>query len=266
MLHTRAFAQENDLDVLSPMRTPSTRRIQGLSPSKFAGSSRGASPFKRTDRGGKPMIGSSYTGRSALGDKTNQSPNSRSPAKKGAWNASPSKTPWQAPPMNFVTPAENVGRAGQKKALLGDTLETPMPKEAEAPIPAPMLSEEELYPPVEGMPASMQARDMPYDFPSALDGLPRASQAAAMLTSTPLVGPTLPAGPLPVPVVASDLLMAYPTPSATRPRRPAPASRSVPPIRQRAAASMRRAPTQDVLARQADTLARSGVVDNFFPL
>lgn len=142
------------------MRTPSTRRMQGLSPSKVAGSSRGASPFKRTDRGGKPMIGSSYTGRSAFGDKTNQSPNARSPAKKGAWNASPSKTPWQAPPMNFVTPAEKVGRAGQTKALLGDTLETPMPKEAEAPTPAPMLSEEELYPPVEGMPASMQARGM----------------------------------------------------------------------------------------------------------
>ena len=108
--------------------------------------------------------------------------------------------------------------------------------------------------------------DLPYDFSPALDGLPRASQAAAMLAAAPLVGHTPVSVPLPVPVDASDLLTAYPTLAATRPRRAAPAPHPVPRSRARAASSMRRAPAQDALARQVDTLARSGVVDDFFVL
>ncbi|WFD20862.1 hypothetical protein MCAP1_003116 [Malassezia caprae] len=276
MLHARALGQENDLNALSPTRTPSARQVQGLSPSKTAISSRAASPFKRTDRGGKSMIGSSYTGRSAFGDKTNQSPSARSPGKRGGgdgpWGASPAKTPWQALPVQFVTPAENIGRAGQIKARLGETLEEPTPASVDNEGPAPALSEEELYPPVDAMPASVHARgtcplltsDLPYDFSSALDGLPRASQAAAMLTAAPLEGYA--AGPLPVPVDASDLLSAYPMPTAARPRRAAPASRPTPSTRTRTAATMRRMPAQDALARQADTLSRSGLVDDFFDL
>lgn len=108
------------------------------------------------------MIGSSYTGRSAFGDKTNQSPAARSPSKRGAgdgpWSASPSKTPWHAPPMHLVTPADNIGRAGQIKARLGETTGAPTPNEAETEVPAPALSEEELYPPVGAMPSSVHAR------------------------------------------------------------------------------------------------------------
>jgi len=223
------------------------------------------------------MIGSSYTGRSAFGDKTNQSPSTRSPSKLGAgdapWGSSPTKTPWQAPPMRFVTPAENIGRAGQIKARLGETLEAPTPAKPEAEM-SPILSEEELYPPVDAMPASVPARgmcllltaDLPYDFSTALEGLPRASHAAAILTTAPLVGYMPAAGQLPVPVDASDLLSAHPVPTVTRTRRTAPVSRLAPSTRMRATSTMRRAPVPDVLTRQADTLARSGVVDNFFDL
>ncbi|WFD28754.1 hypothetical protein MNAN1_003768 [Malassezia nana] len=234
MLHSRALTQENDLDALSPMRTPGARYIQSFSPKK-TGSSR-TSPFKRGDRG-KSAIGGSHTVRSAFGDKTNQSP-----AKPSARSVSPVKAP--AP-----------------------KLAPPSPWTASA---APRtLSDDELYPPVGARPALLPARgtlvdaltlDMPYDFSPALEGLPRASQAAAMLAGAPLLGPSRSAAPVPVLVDASDLCTTPPARAAPAPRRAPPAGR--PGVRPRAVPR----PRPDVLARQADTLARSGVVDQFFPL
>lgn len=126
-----------------------------LSPSKGAG----ASPFKR---------GESSRARSAFMDKTNMSPSPRgapaagvSPSKHAG---SPSKgaTPFTARPFtrqrSFVTPAGNVGRAGQIKARMGEMMDAELDPVATTPAPSPRaVPEEELYPEVEYMPPSTAA-------------------------------------------------------------------------------------------------------------
>lgn len=165
----RASLAENDVYALSPSKA------RWASPEKRMG----VSPFKRGGGGvlsGKSAASTSRAGRSAFGDKTNQSP---SPRKL----TSPSKTPFFKPVSSaLVTPAGNIGRAGQLKAHLAQMYDTEHDVSEEAPRVDDVVPDDELYPEIEYMPP---AQSIPYDFD--LDGLPRAKDAARMLRK-PCVG------------------------------------------------------------------------------
>ncbi|KAN0064547.1 hypothetical protein ACQY0O_002175 [Thecaphora frezii] len=92
---------------------------------------------------------------------------------------------------SFVTPAANIGKAGQIKARMGemldaelginvDDMEAPKAEQAQAPKE---LTEEELYPEIEYMPPSTWATNPPYEYPSELDGVPRAKELAEELAA-----------------------------------------------------------------------------------
>lgn len=93
---------------------------------------------------------------------------------------------------SFITPAANVGRAGQIKARMGEMLDAEMGLSlsradgAVAPVaepPAVQMSEEEMYPEIEYMPPSVYAKHPVFEFPDELDDLPRAKQLGAQLSS-----------------------------------------------------------------------------------
>ncbi|WFD32419.1 hypothetical protein MSPP1_003466 [Malassezia sp. CBS 17886] len=201
----RSHAQENE-PYTSPLRTPA--RVRG-SPSKSAiGVSPGkasASPFKRAAE-------SSRARRSAFTDKTNQSPAARpadasspskhtgkSPEKEGQLGGVAHRaaaTPFPGSRIfsrqnSYVTPAANIGRAGQMKARMGELrdaqcLADPAPLSA-SPAPAP-LPESQAYPDVGTVTPGVLPLDQPYDVSAVLDGLPRAADVAAILRGAPVVG------------------------------------------------------------------------------
>lgn len=164
----------------SPTRTPGVKKHAPIE---------NASPFKR-DLGKAPST--SRTGRSAFSDKTNQSPASRKNGVSPSKQRSPEKgKPWpstvQKPAFSrsnsFVTPAANIGRAGQIKAQMGAWNDAPADEVAGTPTPAAAAcSEEELYPEIEHMP---ERHEPPYVFPAELDGLPRAAEIGRMLARAP---------------------------------------------------------------------------------
>lgn len=176
MLHSRAYAQENAPYGASPTRTPGLARRQGLEKQ-----TQSSSPFKKE---GKAT--SSRIGRAAFSDKTNQSP---SPARHAA---SPSKlgSPSKKAPQtvrrpfvrsdSFVTPAANIGRAGQIKARLGEMHDAQVEQDTQIEAPTALMSEEEMYPEIETMP---QGPSAPYVFPPELDGMPSAKEIGQMLAS-----------------------------------------------------------------------------------
>lgn len=173
MLHSRTLGQENDAYTASPSRTPGMQKGGDVG-------ARSASPFKREQ--GK---GSAPPRRNAFADKTNQSP---SPGRRGPVPfGSPSKLrspekaagPWSSVPrkQEFVTPATNIGRAGQLKARMGE-MHDPQTHTVPVSPQAPFVSEEELYPEIETMPTS---EPPPFLFPAELDGLPRAAEIGRWL-------------------------------------------------------------------------------------
>lgn len=135
---------------------------------KKSSPSKHASPFKK---GGKAT--SSRVGRSAFMDKTNQSP------------AKAFQTPFRVGASNFVTPADNIGRAGQIKARLGEMHDAQRETVPDTSQPIEMVSVEEEWPEVEYMPS--RTPTIPYDMPPILEGLPRAKDVAALLAGAPLL-------------------------------------------------------------------------------
>lgn len=89
---------------------------------------------------------------------------------------------------SFVTPAANIGRAGQIKARMGEILDAEMglslqkadnATEQATEEPAVQMTEEEMYPEIEYMPPS--AKHPVFEFPAELDDLPRAKEIGARL-------------------------------------------------------------------------------------
>ena len=133
----------------------------------------------------------------AFGEKINRSPqrsieaidrgsvpvkprNTHSPTKGNL--KSTSKRP------EFVTPSANTGHAGALRLQMGELLDAKLENEVQSTtkgdssviVDGRVVSEEELYPETEYMPPSVE---VPYDFPSELDGLPRGSEMGDMLKS-----------------------------------------------------------------------------------
>ena len=90
---------------------------------------------------------------------------------------------------SFVTPAANIGKAGQIKARMGEMMDAELginldqmdaPEVEQAPV-VQAMTEEELYPEIEYMPPSTWATNPPYEFPAELDGLPRGKELGAEL-------------------------------------------------------------------------------------
>lgn len=218
------MTQENGTYACSPTRTPGIKwKYSGSSPGKDAPTT--ASPFKRGGAvSNKSVATTSRMGRSVFTDKTNQSPSpvsktirtgdftwqkSLSPSvKKDGLTVSPTKTPWDkmtsdARGARFITPADNIGRAGQIKARLGELYDAERPdvnlEKGDETQAIDAVSEEEFYPEIEELPSSNNPKSkfrliltfflgIPYDFPPELDGYPRAKQAASMLAKPPLLG------------------------------------------------------------------------------
>ncbi|KAL4400240.1 hypothetical protein ACI68E_003156 [Malassezia pachydermatis] len=280
MLQPRAFAQENDVYALSPSRSPELRsRALSFSPEKPAASSIGPSPFKRGDGGAKPFASTSRFGRSAFSDKTNRSPQSKHDY------GSPTKTPFQASPWKkqaLVTPASNIGRAGQLKARIGqmqDPALSPLEQEETTDEPAPTpMTDDELYPPIEYMPPSPMRGPTMYDLPTALDGLPRAKEAATMLASAPIVGqvPADLCDDTQTSIPRSSLSLQpppLPTSSRTAPRTRAPSFSHKPKTRVRAplgrstpGRDLKTTVRDDALGHYIDTQMRVGVRTEGFDL
>lgn len=227
----------------SPTRTP---RLGMHAPRE------NASPFKRELGKAPGAPSTSHAARSAFSDKTNASPSpthraAPSPSKRSG--ASPSKgAPWPSTAKkpvfarhdSFVTPAANVGRAGQIKARLGelhDAARTPAAEPAHA-DPAQEVSEDELYPEIESMPTSLPA---PYVFPAQLDGLPRAADAARLLAHAPLPAAAVPAAPTNTDIAPLPALRRATPHRTPRSKAPVPARRRTQPA----------APSGDALARHA---------------
>lgn len=239
--------------VASPTRTPGLAKRAPLE---------GASPFKK-DLGKAPST--SRVGRSAFSDKTNQSPSpargGESPSKRAA---SPTKgQPWLSTAKkpvftrqnSFVTPAANIGRAGQIKARLAEMHDAAMDADVAAPAsPVHTLTEDELYPEIESMPTPSAA---PYHFPAELDGMPRAADIGRMLADAPW-----PVADLAIPTV-DDVTV----PSLPSRRRPAP--RKGPPSRAPTPAKVRtrtQPAGHDALASQADAFVRQTDTNGGFVL
>ncbi|EPQ29289.1 uncharacterized protein PFL1_03044 [Pseudozyma flocculosa PF-1] len=92
---------------------------------------------------------------------------------------------------SFVTPAANIGKAGQIKARMGEMLDAELGLNLDD-LEAPQLethqsqrelTEEELYPEIEYMPPSTWATNPPYEYPSELDGVPSAKELAQQLAT-----------------------------------------------------------------------------------
>ncbi|CBQ72492.1 conserved hypothetical protein [Sporisorium reilianum SRZ2] len=98
---------------------------------------------------------------------------------------------------SFVTPAANVGRAGQIKARMGEIMDAEMglslqkgdnATEQVTEQPAVQMTEEELYPEIEYMPPSLHAKHPVFEFPDELDDLPRAKEVGAHLARFSTLG------------------------------------------------------------------------------
>ncbi|WFD44102.1 hypothetical protein MPSI1_002767 [Malassezia psittaci] len=188
MLHSRGG---------SPTRTPHTVKRLPVENS---------SPFKPTpaqDHSLGKGISTAQGKRSAFSDKTNRSPSpsrnagspsksSTSPYKPAKWSSTSNRTPFVRT-NSFVTPAANIGRAGQVKARMADWQDTLSIEQQDVAPPEvqPAISEEEQYPEIESMPLAPEA---PYEFPTELEGLPRASEIGQRLAK-----PTRPSMQVPVP-------------------------------------------------------------------
>ncbi|PWN53624.1 hypothetical protein IE53DRAFT_133820 [Violaceomyces palustris] len=93
---------------------------------------------------------------------------------------------------SFVTPAANIGRAGQMKAMMGEMKDAEMGFKVADGDGADLdhangqvkeMTDEEMYPEIEYMPPSHYAYNIPYYFPEELENLPRAAEIGQMLAS-----------------------------------------------------------------------------------
>ena len=137
----RAFAEN---EMYNPSRTPGLNRAPTLSPTKT-----GSSPFKPAGK-----VGNAPPGRSAFGDKTNASPSPRaSPSKlcRTPANSKLGASPWKA--SSLVTPATNVGHAGEIKTRLGEKQNAV--QECTETEQTSVEMEDEYYPEIEYIPPSM---------------------------------------------------------------------------------------------------------------
>ncbi|TKY86538.1 hypothetical protein EX895_004687 [Sporisorium graminicola] len=98
---------------------------------------------------------------------------------------------------SFVTPAANVGRAGQIKARMGEIMDAEMGLSLQkgdnvtgqvTEQPVVQMSEEEMYPEIEYMPPSLHAKHPVFEFPDELDDLPRAKEVGAQLSRLSTLG------------------------------------------------------------------------------
>ncbi|SOV05234.1 uncharacterized protein UDID_03305 [Ustilago sp. UG-2017a] len=89
----------------------------------------------------------------------------------------------------FVTPAANIGRAGQIKARMGEILDAEMGlslqkaenlTEQVTEEPGVQMTEEEMYPEIEYMPH--RSKHAVFEFPDELEDLPRAKEIGAQLS------------------------------------------------------------------------------------
>lgn len=98
---------------------------------------------------------------------------------------------------SLITPAANIGRAGQIKARMGEILDAEMglslqkadnATEQLTQEPVVQLTQEEMYPEIEYMPPSFHAKHPVFEFPDELDDLPRAKQLGAQLATFSTIG------------------------------------------------------------------------------
>lgn len=134
----------------------------------------------------------------AFGEKTNRSPqkadeenDAGSVPVKPRTTHSPTKGKLKSSSIQqpgFVTPSANIGHAGALRMQMGELLDAKVGNEIQSTVKSDssvtvdgrIMTEEELYPEIEYMPPPVE---VPYDFPSELDGLPRGAEMGDMLQS-----------------------------------------------------------------------------------
>ncbi|SNX84589.1 uncharacterized protein MEPE_03298 [Melanopsichium pennsylvanicum] len=128
-------------------------------------------------------------GQSSTNDAGNMI-NTPTPSKLG-------KTSTMSRQNRFITPAANVGRAGQIKARMGEMMDAEMGVSLQKADNATehvteqstvRMTEEEMYPEIEYMPPSTYAKHPVFEFPEELDDLPRAKELGAKLSRFTTIG------------------------------------------------------------------------------
>lgn len=193
-------------------KTPGLSKLapgkQDASPQKgkgASGNSMDSSPTKKGSSELSPRKASTSNALRSLNGKQRQT--TELPFTKPTQNdasASAFKTPaptqlGKARPMSrqnsFVTPAANIGRAGQIKARMGEIMDAEMglslqkgdnATEQVTEQPAVQMTEEEMYPEIEYMPPSF--KHPVFEFPDELDDLPRAKEVGAQLSRFTTLG------------------------------------------------------------------------------
>lgn len=166
----------------------------------------------------------------AFGEKTNRSPqrsneenDAGSVPVKPRTTQSPTKGKLKASTQRpgFVTPSANVGHAGALRMQMGELLDAKMENEIQptakgdnsVTVDGRILTEEELYPEIEYMPPSIE---VPYEFPSELDGLPRGAEMGDMLQSIVAEGFYKPQRPESIELQRQEDLANVPDPSTNQ--------------------------------------------------
>lgn len=208
----KALGDRNAAKTPGPSRHGPSKQDASLRKSKgAAGGTSEASPGKKGTTEPSPQKASTSNALRSLNGKQRQTTDlpftkpTQSSSNDGA--ASMLKTP--APTQlgskartmsrqnSFVTPAANVGRAGQIKARMGEILDAEMGRslqkgdnanEQVAAPPVVQLSEEEMYPEIEYMPPSHHAKHPVFEFPDELDDLPRAKELGTRLSVFSAIG------------------------------------------------------------------------------
>ena len=95
-------------------------------------------------------------------------------------------TPWGPQPFgNYMTPAANIGRAGQIKARIGELRDAQVIDEPD--LEQDTQAADQSIPEIEYMPS---IEEVPYYFPDALDELPRAQEIGSAMAARRFVGGT----------------------------------------------------------------------------
>ena len=192
-------------------KTPGPSRLApgkpDASPQKGKGTSMDSSPTKKGSSEPSPRKASTSNALRSLNGTQRQTTElpftkpTQNDASAGAFKTPASTQLGKARSMSransFVTPAANVGRAGQIKARMGEIMDAEMglslqkgdtATEQVAEEPVVQLTEEEMYPEIEYMPPSTHAKHPVFEFPDELDDLPRAKEVGAQLSRFSTLG------------------------------------------------------------------------------
>lgn len=179
------------------LKTPGPSRLAGGKPGASIRKDKNASASKqdstsRTKKGGSEQSPRKATTSNALRSLNGKQRQLAADPKTPAPTQLNGKARTMSRQNSFITPAANVGRAGQIKARMGEMLDAEMGlslNKADGAVaaveeaPAVQMSEEEMYPEIEYMPPSVYAKHPVFEFPDELDDLPRAKQLGAQLAS-----------------------------------------------------------------------------------